>query len=208
MVNHPKQRNQVCLNKRVAGQQAQAQGGSITSSHDTASPTSGMTHPSVATAPTPLSTLTATAGTVATARQIGSDASTGISSRGLGNNIGSNMQALSSSSTVGPSLSANRKTPLPSASMTDFGISHLYAVAEAAARRKPPRKRRSKVFGVANSSIQEEQDFLPTVAGLFPPQAPFIEDRRIKDAYGPIGKQLNGLEDTLDRLLSDAMRLT
>lgn len=192
--------------QRLANQQAQ--GGSITSSHDTASPTSGMTHPSVATAPTPLSTLTASAGSVATARQIGSDASTGMSSRGLGNNIGSNMQALSSSSTVGPSISANRKTPLPSVSMTDFGISHLYAVAEAAARKKPPRKRPSKSFVGSSASVQEEPDFQPTVAGLFPPQAPYIEDRRIKDAYGPIGKHLNGLEDTLDRLLSDAMRLS
>lgn len=193
--------------QRSAGQQAQ--GGSITSSHDTASPTSGMTHPSVATAPTPLSTLTAAAGSVATARQVGSEASTaGISSRGLGNNIGSNMQALSSSSTVGPGMSANRKTPLPSASMTDFGISHLYAVAEAAARRKPTRKRPSKPFGSSASTNPEEPDFRPTVAGLFPPQAPYIEDRRIKDAYAPIGKQLNGLEETLDRLLSDAMRLS
>lgn len=184
----------------------QAQTGSVASSHDTASPTSGMTHPSVATAPTPLSTLTATAGSVAANRQMGSDASTGVSSRGFGNNIGSNMQALSSSSTVGPSASANRKTPLPSSSMTDFGISHLYAVAEAAARRKPPRKRPSKAL--ATSSSSEEQDFRPTVAGLFPPQAPYIEDRRIKDAYSPIGKHLNGLEDTLDRLLLDAMRLS
>lgn len=96
----------------------------------------------------------------------------------------------------------------------DFGLEHLFAVVDAASRRRPVLTTRGKK---GSSVVPQQQtafqnsgtplyDFKPQCAGLFPPPAPIIADKRVKDIYLPIGKHLNSLEDSLDQLLSDAMR--
>lgn len=176
----------------AVGQSGQIGGSS--SSRETASPISGNTHPSGTTTPTPLSMMTAGAA---------SGAAAGALAHGIRSNapFGSDTSARS---TPRANAGVTAKLLAPPTMTTDRGIQHLYAIADAAARKRPPRRRPvSKIGAVVNSTAHDLQ---PSVVGLFPPQAPYIEERQIKDAYAPIGRRLNGLEDTLDRLLSDALR--
>lgn len=187
--------------------------GSASSSRETGTPTSGNTHASGTTTPTPLSMLTAGAAGGA-ALTAGSEAVSSTNNGGRNRSVPGAFGAASSgpSNIVPRSTGATKlKTPTPAA--MDFGVAHLYALTEAAARKRPPRRRpASKAYPAGTESVfttgmrSEADDMRPTVAGLFPPQAPFIDDRRVKDAYAPIGRSLNGLEETLDRLLSDVLR--
>jgi hypothetical protein len=98
---------------------------------------------------------------------------------------------------------------------SDFGLDHLYAVVDAASRRRVnPSQQQSRLKKGSNSSssfsslasTSSPYDHRTTVAGLFPPAAPIITNKKVKDVYLPIGRHLNGLEDSLDQLLVDVMR--
>jgi hypothetical protein len=173
---------------------AHAKGGSISSSRGTASPISGNTHLSGTTTPTPLSMLAASGSASAALAAV--TGSSGPAPRSVNN-------------TGGTTVPPKNRAPLPSSAISDTGIAQIYAIAEAAARKKPPRKRSTKAFphGITISQAPPDDTLETSVAGLFPPMAPYIEHRKIKDAYAPIGRHLNGLEETLDQLLSDALRI-
>jgi hypothetical protein len=98
-------------------------------------------------------------------------------------------------------MGSSMPTRLPD---SEFGLQHLYTIVDAAARKRAPRKR------VATTGPQQDDsavdDFQPTIAGLFPPPAPLISDKKVKDIYAPLGRHLNSLEDSLDKLLQDALR--
>ncbi|CEH18232.1 hypothetical protein CBOM_04646 [Ceraceosorus bombacis] len=93
----------------------------------------------------------------------------------------------------------SRSTSVFTGSSADLGLQHLFAVVDAAARRDP--RSGSRIPPVDAASLR------PQVAGLFAPNAPPIESRKTREAYAPVGKQLNMIEDALDQLLMDALRV-
>ncbi|PWN41355.1 hypothetical protein IE81DRAFT_178225 [Ceraceosorus guamensis] len=93
----------------------------------------------------------------------------------------------------------SRSTNIFTGSSADLGLQHLFAVVDAAARRDP--RSGSRIPPVDATSLR------PQVAGLFAPNAPPIESRKTREAYAPVGKQLNMIEDALDQLLMDALRV-
>ncbi|PWN90558.1 hypothetical protein FA10DRAFT_301796 [Acaromyces ingoldii] len=93
----------------------------------------------------------------------------------------------------------------------DFGLSNLYTLVDAAARRgaKGHHRGKSSSKGGSNGSgggLGYNGPYKPSVGGLFPPQSPHIGERRVKEVYAPIGRQLNNIEESLDQLLNDALR--
>lgn len=112
-----------------------------------------------------------------------------------------------------PPTAANRTTMTSARSNAplrgDFGLANLYTLVDAAARRGPKghhRGRSSGSRGGSSGGVGYSASYKPSVGGLFPPQSPHIGERRVKEVYAPIGRQLNQLEESLDQLLNDALR--
>lgn len=178
------------------------------SSRETASPISGsgvthQTNQSGTTMTTPLSTFAAGAvGMAAAAANAVNSTLTGATSTSDGGAPAPSRGGVAPSD--GRSSAGNTTRSMATLPDTDFGLQHLYTVVDAASRKKAPRKR--VIAGSRHVQQGGSIDYKPTVAGLFPPPAPVISDKKVKDIYAPIGKHLNSLEDTLDQLLSDALR--
>ena len=179
---------------------------SSSSRETTASPISGsgLTHQSSTTMTTPLSMLAAGA---AGAAGLASVAASAIASTVTGTRSESERMP-SREATAGPPSSDNRVSnrSLGLLANSDFGLDHLYTVVDAASRKRPAGRRATRHAHEGSNADDSLLESKPTVAGLFPPPAPAISDRRVKDIYAPIGKHLNNLEESLDQLLSDVLR--
>jgi hypothetical protein len=128
------------------------------------------------------------------------------------------------SSRAAPTGGARIRTPAPFVG-GDFGLEHLYAVVDAAARRDPRRASPSAKASMPVSPRSRAAALSPQVAGLFAPQVPPFEGpAKTRESYSRLDNQLNALEDvstrrarrselllilpcqTLDKLLLDTMR--
>ncbi|CCF54762.1 hypothetical protein NDA11_006294 [Ustilago hordei] len=56
--------------------------------------------------------------------------------------------------------------------------------------------------------LEDEKEALkPEVGGLFAPNMPFVEDKKLREAFGGISRELEGIEGNLDALLADVIRI-
>ena len=56
--------------------------------------------------------------------------------------------------------------------------------------------------------LEDEKDALkPEPGGLFAPAMPFVEDKKVREAYNGINRQLVDIDDSLDSLLADVIRI-
>ena len=56
--------------------------------------------------------------------------------------------------------------------------------------------------------LEDERDALkPEPGGLFAPNMPFVEDKKLREAYSGINRQLGDIDDSLDSLLADVIRI-
>ena len=56
--------------------------------------------------------------------------------------------------------------------------------------------------------LEDEREALkPEVGGLFAPAMPFVEDRKLREAYSGISRELGDIDDSLDSLLADVIRI-
>ncbi|CBQ70427.1 conserved hypothetical protein [Sporisorium reilianum SRZ2] len=56
--------------------------------------------------------------------------------------------------------------------------------------------------------LEDERDALkPEPGGLFAPAMPFVEDKKVREAYTGINQQLGDIDDSLDSLLADVIRI-
>ncbi len=71
----------------------------------------------------------------------------------------------------------------------------------------------SKLSNVTTNSklallLEDEKDALkPEPGGLFAPPMPFVEDKKLREAYSGINRELGDIDDSLDSLLADVIRL-
>ncbi len=71
----------------------------------------------------------------------------------------------------------------------------------------------SKLSSSAASSrlaqlLEDDKDTLkPEPGGLFAPPMPFVEDTKLREAYSGINRQLGQIDDSLDELLADVIRI-
>uniref|UniRef100_V5GK81 SH3 domain-containing protein n=1 Tax=Kalmanozyma brasiliensis (strain GHG001) TaxID=1365824 RepID=V5GK81_KALBG len=68
----------------------------------------------------------------------------------------------------------------------------------------------SKLSHAASRSLLLEDDkdsFKPEPGNLFAPNMPFVEDRKLREAYSGINRQLGDIDDSLDSLLADVIRI-
>ncbi|EPQ31683.1 uncharacterized protein PFL1_01016 [Pseudozyma flocculosa PF-1] len=193
-------------------------GSEMSNSRDTASPLtigtgSAATHNTNTTMPTPMSTLVA-GGANGAAFAAGS-------STGTGSRSGRSVGAV----TPGSSGADGRPSSLAFASSADdIGLDHLYTIVDAAARRDPRRLHllthgsTSSISGDINGrpstrlahrllADTEHESLRPEAGGLFAPQMPFVEHQKTREAYGSISTQLGTIDETLDQILLDVMRV-
>ncbi|TKY85096.1 hypothetical protein EX895_006176 [Sporisorium graminicola] len=56
--------------------------------------------------------------------------------------------------------------------------------------------------------LEDEKDALkPEPGGLFAPAMPFVDDKKVREAYHGINRQLGDIDDSLDSLLADVIRI-
>ncbi|KAJ9477717.1 Bud site selection protein 14 [Pseudozyma hubeiensis] len=56
--------------------------------------------------------------------------------------------------------------------------------------------------------LEDDRDALkPEPGGLFAPNMPFVEDKKLREAYSGINRQLGDIDDSLDSLLADVIRI-
>ncbi|CDR99331.1 hypothetical protein [Sporisorium scitamineum] len=71
-----------------------------------------------------------------------------------------------------------------------------------------PGSKLSNVASKLSLMLEDERDALkPEPGGLFAPAMPFVEDKKVREAYNGINRQLGDIDDSLDSLLADVIRI-
>ncbi|PWZ01077.1 hypothetical protein BCV70DRAFT_159133, partial [Testicularia cyperi] len=65
----------------------------------------------------------------------------------------------------------------------------------------------SKLSTVQMLLEDDKENLKPEPGGLFAPALPFLEDKKVREAYAGISKQLGNIDDSLDALLADVIRI-
>ncbi|KIS71101.1 uncharacterized protein UMAG_01012 [Mycosarcoma maydis] len=106
-----------------------------------------------------------------------------------------------------------RKRLLTHASMSSISSaspiltqSALYGSVSAGSNSRPGSKLSTHASKLHSLLIDERDALKPEPGGLFAPAMPFVEDRKLREAYTGIQRQLGDIDDTLDSLLADVIR--